>query len=309
MIEITVGTPPQQLTVIADTGSNWFWVQGTECTVCGGNGFFNSTQSATFNQTTTNKTLSYGSGNVYGTKSQETVCLALDTNCTAGTITTDFETRCKEICVDQLNMVYITDQVGLDTLQSEGILGLAPTNMNDPEMDLFIEKAYEQGQIAEKVFSLSIGTDDQESLLTIGGYNLTRFATSNITWHALNPDYHWEVTISGFKVGTTEVPLSMNITIVDSGTSYIGLPQSEYMALYDLLSVDHSCWAITIGNAMIICTCSDDFSDYPDLILNLSGTEYSIPPASYLTSYGSICTIDVMYIPSLSNWVLGLNFF
>jgi hypothetical protein len=40
-------------------------------------------------------------------------------------------------------MVYITNQVGLGSLESEGILGLAPTNMNDPEMDLFIEKAYE----------------------------------------------------------------------------------------------------------------------------------------------------------------------
>ena len=146
-------------------------------------------------------------------------------------------------------------------------------------------------------------------MLTIGGYDLGRFATGEINWHSLIPDYHWEITISGFKVGTTEVPLSMNITIVDSGTSYIGMPQSEYKALYDLLSVDHNCWATMIGNAMIICTCSEDYSDYPDLIFNLSGTEYSIPPESYLTSYGSICTINVMYMPSLSNWVLGLNFF
>ena len=40
-------------------------------------------------------------------------------------------------------MVYITNQIGLGTLESEGILGLAPTNMNDVEMDLFIEKVYD----------------------------------------------------------------------------------------------------------------------------------------------------------------------
>jgi hypothetical protein len=45
-------------------------------------------------------------------------------------------------------------------LQAEGILGLAPSNQNDPDMDLFIEQAYAQGQIDEKVFSMSIGPGD-----------------------------------------------------------------------------------------------------------------------------------------------------
>lgn len=63
---------------------------------------------------------------------------------------------------------------------------------------------------------------------------------------------------------------------------------------------------------MIVCSCdstADDFGGYSDFILNLNGTNYSIPPKSYLTSYGKFCTVDVMYMSNLSNWVLGLNFF
>ena len=102
---------------------------------------------------------------------------------------------------------------------------------------------------------MSIGPDDQQSLLTIGGYDLERFATSEINWHSLILDYHWEVNMTGFKVGDTEVPLSMNKTIVDTGTSYIAMPKDEYMALYDLLALDHACYCMS-SNAMIICSCS-----------------------------------------------------
>ena len=91
-------------------------------------------------------------------------------------------------------------------------------------MDLYITKAYAQGQIDEQVFSLSIGPGDLPSMMTFGGYDLDKYAKSDINWHTLIPDYHWEVTISGFKFGDINIPLSMNITIVDSGTSFISMP-------------------------------------------------------------------------------------
>ena len=48
--------------------------------------------------------------------------------------------------------------------------------------------------------------------------------------------------MNGFKIGETNIALSMDKTIVDSGTSYISMPKAEYLAMYNELAKDHSCW-------------------------------------------------------------------
>ena len=62
--------------------------------------------------------------------------------------------------------------------------------------------------------------------------------------------------------------------------------------------------------AVIVCSCPIlDFKNYSDFRINLSGIIYTVPPNSYLTRYGKYCSLNVMYVNGLQNWVLGLNFF
>jgi hypothetical protein len=118
------------MTVIADTGSNWFWVQGTECLDCGGEESFNRTLSKSYvGISNGSKRASYGSGYVRGIKVEEKVCLAVLPWCeTSLVIFEGREALCNPICVDGLSMYYVTSQTGLGSLQADGILGLAPTN-------------------------------------------------------------------------------------------------------------------------------------------------------------------------------------
>ena len=63
---------------------------------------------------------------------------------------------------------------------------------------------------------------------------------------------------------------------------------------------------------MIYCICdpsTNDFGGFPDFTFDLEGKTYTIPPKSYLSNVFSFCTVDVMYMSGLNNWVLGLNFF
>lgn len=60
----------------------------------------------------------------------------------------------------------VSNQHGLDGLTAEGIIGLAPVNSTnnspfEPYPELFIEIAYQQGAIDEKVFSLLIGAEQR----------------------------------------------------------------------------------------------------------------------------------------------------
>lgn len=65
--EMYVGSEKQGLEVIFDTGSNWFWVQSSDCENCPADDSFDETSSETYVQTSKyEKALHYGSGSVYG---------------------------------------------------------------------------------------------------------------------------------------------------------------------------------------------------------------------------------------------------
>ena len=57
----------------------------------------------------------------------------------------------------------VVDQQGLDGLLADGIIGLGPVadeeEFANPE--LFIDVAFDQGKIDEKIYSLLIGADDK----------------------------------------------------------------------------------------------------------------------------------------------------
>jgi cathepsin D len=71
---ISIGTPAQQLAVVLDTGASDLWVADSSCAACGNVPKFNSSGSYTFAQPNpTTIRITYGSGEVEGTLSTETV--------------------------------------------------------------------------------------------------------------------------------------------------------------------------------------------------------------------------------------------
>ncbi|CAM9376205.1 unnamed protein product, partial [Discosporangium mesarthrocarpum] len=77
-----IGTPPQALSVVLDTGSSDLWVPGQGCTACGNHATFDSSRSSTFRPVYTSEgkerpfEVDYGSGDVLGVVAVEDVELA-----------------------------------------------------------------------------------------------------------------------------------------------------------------------------------------------------------------------------------------
>ena len=75
-----------------------------------------------------------------------------------------------------------TDQ--LDALRINGVLGLSPGSsliqtFQGDQSNSFLDNLYDQGLIDERVFSLYLtGIENfrNESMLTVGGYDIDRFA-------------------------------------------------------------------------------------------------------------------------------------
>jgi len=69
-------TRPQRLSVVLDTGSTDLWVATTSCTICSsGTTLFNPANSSTFKSSTSQVSISYGSGQVSGTVAEDTVSM------------------------------------------------------------------------------------------------------------------------------------------------------------------------------------------------------------------------------------------
>ena len=91
-----------------------------------------------------------------------------------------------------MNMLGINGQSsGLQGLVSDGLMGLSPVKIGDERPDLFIELAYEQGMLDQKVFSLNFAGDFEVSYITLGGYDTEEFAVEELTWHANLGVYFW----------------------------------------------------------------------------------------------------------------------
>ena len=108
-------------------------------------------------------------------------------------------------------------QQGLDGLQADGLVGLAPSphkNQQGFSSELFIEKLKKSGAVDDAVFSLMINSDDSvDSKITLGGYNSEKFGKegSHIHWHPLKPREqngkydHWRLDMNSLYFGDKKV--------------------------------------------------------------------------------------------------------
>ena len=110
---ISIGTPPQALTVLFDTGSALFWVRSTKCTTqaCTGKTAYSETVSTTAAAAATARTESIR----YGDGTRVTCTVSEDSMLLAG------------IAVPRQPICQAT-QITTTTAETDGIVGLGPPN-------------------------------------------------------------------------------------------------------------------------------------------------------------------------------------
>lgn len=177
-IDIEIGTPPQTVTLILDTGSSELWVNPT-CETSGQPDYcqsfsqFDYTSSSTINDTGYSNTLSYGKGNV----TLEYVTDVVSIGCKSGPHIpeTGHETR-----TDRITAASLTDQifgVGFESYDIPlGILGLAPPTDSEPLYTYVLDNMVEQGLIDSRAFSLDLrDVDSPDGSVIFGGVDTGKF--------------------------------------------------------------------------------------------------------------------------------------
>lgn len=150
--------------------------------------------------------------------------------------------------------------------KSDGILGLAYKSLADSGATPFLDMLYEQGVIAENVFSfyLSSSSNGDSSELILGGVD-SRFYTGDIKYYPIILEAWYVIAANSITIGSVNVHLDS--VIVDSGTS---LCVGDKAALAPIIAL----FPKTIECSTI--------SQYPAMTFNISGDDYVLQPEDYI---------------------------
>ena len=121
----------------------------------------------------------------------------------------------------------------LENLYADGIMGMSPT-VQESGAELVLEEMHRQGVIDNQLFSIQVGDYNEPSYITIGGYNVSRYAKEELQWHNLTNDMYWTIGMDSVAVGGEELDIRTRDIIVDSGTSYLLMPTSNQHRIHTL---------------------------------------------------------------------------
>ncbi|NWI88429.1 CATD protein, partial [Pitta sordida] len=293
---IGIGTPPQNFTVIFDTGSSNLWVPSVRCSLldiaCLLHHKYDSSKSTTYKENGTKFAIHYGTGSLSGFLSQDTVTLG--------------DLRIK-------NQVFgeAVKQPGVTFIAAkfDGILGMAFPKISVDRVTPFFDNVMEQKLIKKNIFSFYLNRDPSGQPggeLLLGGTD-PKYYTGKFSWMNVTRKAYWQIHMDSVAVSTGLALCQGGCeAIVDTGTSLITGPSEEVKALQKAIGAK----PLIKGEYVIPC---EKVPTLPKVTLTLGGRPYTLTGDNYVlkvTSQGmTICMSGFSGLdippPGGPLWILG----
>lgn len=198
-------------------------------------------------------------------------------------------------------------QKDLNGLASSGLIGLSPSDHG--EAQLFVPSLFKQGAIKKNMFSMFIDQNGQ-SKIQIGGYDLKKYASSDIKWYPIVSETYWAMRMDrNVKMGDFTLVAEVDKIMGDTGTSLNMIHSRDFQKIKNHFFSNSSC--TVLPTTLTACECTEqEHSLIPDMIINLSGDDYVIPRNEWYVREPSLnmCVIKLMHGPR-PQWIFGINFF
>ncbi|KAM6217852.1 cathepsin E [Rhynchocyon petersi] len=258
---ISIGSPPQNFTVIFDTGSSNLWVPSVYCTsqACQTHSKFHPSQSSTYSEVGSSFSIHYGTGSLSGIIGADQVSVEGLT-----VANQQFGESIKE-----------PGQTFVDA-EFDGILGLGYPSLAVGGVTPVFDNMMAQNLVDIPLFSVYMSSDPAGgagSELIFGGYDHSHFSGS-LNWIPVTKQGYWQITLDNIQVGGTVMFCSEGCqAIVDTGTSLITGPPSNIKQLQGAIGaqpVDGE-YAVECANLNVM----------PDVTFTINGLPYSLGPTAY----------------------------
>ncbi|KAM5297367.1 napsin-A [Glossophaga mutica] len=262
---IGLGTPPQNFSVVFDTGSSNLWVPSKRCHFfslpCWFHNRFNSNASSSFKPNGTKFTIQYGTGRLSGILSEDKLTIG-------GT------TGAPVIFGEALWEPSLVFAFAL----FDGILGLGfPILAVDgvqPPLDALVD----QGVLDKPVFSFYLNRDPavvEGGELVLGGADPAHYIPP-LTYVPVTVPAYWQIHMERVKVGTGLTLCAQGCAaILDTGTSLITGPWEEIRALHKAIGG----FPLLRGEHVIECS---KIPTLPPISFNLGGVWFNLTAQDYV---------------------------
>ncbi|XP_015670095.1 embryonic pepsinogen-like [Protobothrops mucrosquamatus] len=277
---IYIGTPPQEFTVVFDTGSSNLWVPSVFCKsqACSKHQQFNPSLSSTFKSTQQSMSIAYGTGNMEGILGYDTVKVSsyIDTNQPFGLSTVEPGTI-------------------FTYAQFDGILGLAyPTIAVDQATPVF-DNLMQEGLVQQNLFSVYLSRKASGSVITFGGIDHSHY-TGSINWIPVSQQTYWQISMDSVLVNGETIACNGGCqAIVDTGTSLLAGPPSSINSILNAIGANQ-------GQSVINCS---NLSNLPDVVFVINGINYPLKPSAYTQQMlPGYCSSGFQSSPG-DLWILG----
>ncbi|XP_008066666.1 chymosin [Carlito syrichta] len=281
--KISIGTPPQEFTVVFDTGSSDLWVPSVDCNsdACQNHHRFDPSKSSTFQNMDKSLSIQYGTGSMEGFLGYDTVTVS--------------------------SIVDLHQTVGLSTQEPgdfftysnfDGILGLAyPSLACEYSVPVF-DNMMQQHLVAQDLFSVYMSRNDQGSMLTLGAIDPSYYMGS-LHWVPVTVQEYWQFTVDSVTVDGVVVACDGGCqAILDTGTSLLVGPSSDIFNIQQVIGATQGQY----GEFDIDC---GKLSSMPTVVFEINGRKYPLPPSAYTSQDQGFCTSGFQGDNDSQQWILG----
>nr|XP_051689116.1 pepsin-3-like [Oryctolagus cuniculus] len=291
---ISIRTPPQDFTVIFDTGSSNLWVPSTYCSsaacTCRSHSGIQETglaQTATGNQV-------QGKG-------------ALGEKGTLGSGQIDSQRRNPVGSIEDTNQIFGLSESEpgsfLYYTPFDGILGLAYPSISSSDATPVFDNMWNEGLVSQDLFSVYLNSDEQSgSLVMFGGID-SSYYTGSLNWVPVSYEGYWQITVDSITMDGETIACAYGCqAIVDTGTSLLAGPTSAISNIQSYIGASEN------YEGEMIVSCSSMYS-LPNIVFTINGVQYPVPPSAYILEEDSVCTsgFEGMDVDTSTSelWILG----
>nr|XP_025967802.1 cathepsin E [Dromaius novaehollandiae] len=260
--QISIGNPPQNFTVVFDTGSSNLWVPSAYCVskACAAHARFQSSQSSTYQAVGTPFSIQYGTGSLTGIIGSDHVTV-------------------EGLTVTNQQFAESISEPGQVFLEAEfdGILGLAYPSLAVDGVTPVFDNMMAQNLVELPMFSVYMSANPESAVggeLLFGGFDPSRFM-GTLNWVPVTQQGYWQILIDNIQVGGTVAFCAGGCqAIVDTGTSLLTGPSKDIKELQKYIGatpVDGE-YAVECNNMNVM----------PNVTFAINGVLYTLNPLAYL---------------------------
>ena len=289
---IQIGTPPQIFHVCFDTGSANLWVPSAKCTThnlaCHSHSTYDATKSSSYTEDGRDFSIEYGSGEMSGYVSNDTVVLG-------------------GVTIDTVSFVEAIEEPGDDFVYAEfdGILGMGLPSLSILGLQEGLFKGlFEKTGAGQFAFWLGQSKNTQlGGVLMLGGVDKTYYA-GGFSWIDLKDPSYWQFQLESVGLGSTTHSLPhSSLAMADTGTSLIYGPPSEVNMLVEALGLDGP---NDYGEYTADCV---ERKNFPDMKFGMGGHEFTVSAEDYFIEVDNdTCMLGIQGDPEFESskfWILG----